>query len=59
MGEGSCGLGRNQQGLQVGCWAMMGDYSDDSSVQGELESFVTLDSGRGKCRLEKTRTRVS
>ena len=59
MGEGSRGLGRNQQGLQVGCWAMMGDYSDDSYVQGELESFVTLDSGRGKRRLEKTRTRVS
>ena len=37
MGEGSCGLGRNQRGLQVGCCAMVGDYYDDSSVK---ENFL-------------------
>ena len=52
MGEGSCGLGKNQRGLRVGCCEMVGDYYNDSSCQGELESFVTLDSGRGKHRLK-------
>ena len=52
VGEGSRGLGKNQRGLRVGCCEMVGDYYNDSSCQGELESFVTLDSGRGKHRLK-------
>ena len=58
MGDGSHGLGRNQRGLRVGCWAMVGDYNDDSSIQGELEYLVIIDSGRGNCRLERSRAKV-
>ena len=58
MDEGSRGLGRNQRGLQVGCWAMVGDYNDNSSIQEELEYLVMIDSGRGNCRLERLRAKV-
>ena len=42
VGEGSHGLGRNQQGLQVGCWAMVGDYIKDSSVEENLNLLLCL-----------------
>ena len=42
MGEGSRGLGRNQQGLRVGCCEMVGDYNDDSSVKENLNLLLRL-----------------
>ena len=42
MGEGSRGLGRNQQGLRVGCWAMVGDYNEDSSGKENLNLLLCL-----------------
>ena len=40
VGEGSRGLGRNQRGLRVGCWAMVGDYIEDSSVEENLNLLL-------------------
>ena len=42
MGEGSRGLGKNQQGLRVGCYEMVGDYYDDSSVKENLNLLLRL-----------------
>ena len=42
MGEGSRGLGKNQQGLRVGCCAMVGDYNNDSSYKGNLNLLLHL-----------------
>ena len=42
VGEGSHGLGRNQRGLRVGCWAMVGDYIEDSSVKKNLNLLLRL-----------------
>ena len=42
VGEGSHGLGRNQRGLRVGCWAMVGDHNDDSSVEENLNLLLRL-----------------
>ena len=42
MGEGSRGLGKNQQGLRVGCCEMVGDYYDDSSVKENLNLLLCL-----------------
>ena len=42
MGEGSHGLGKNQQGLRVGCCEMVGDYYDDSSVEENLNLLLRL-----------------
>ena len=42
MGEGSHGLGRNQQELRVGCWAMVGDYSEDSSGKENFNLLLCL-----------------
>ena len=42
VGEGSRGLGKNQRGLRVGCWAMVGDYNDDSSVEENLNLLLRL-----------------
>ena len=42
MGEGSHGLGKNQQGLRVGCCEMVGDYYDDSSVKENLNLLLRL-----------------
>ena len=42
MGEGSRGLGRNQRGLRVGCWTMVGDYNNDSSIKENLNLLLCL-----------------
>ena len=42
MGEGSRGLGRNQRGLRVGWYEMVGDYYDDSSVKENLNLLLRL-----------------
>ena len=42
VGEGSCGLGKNQRGLRVGCCEMVGDYYDDSSVKENLNLLLRL-----------------
>ena len=42
VGEGSRGLGKNQRGLRVGCWAMVGDYNDDSSIAENLNLLLCL-----------------
>ena len=42
VGEGSCGLGKNQRGLQVGCCEIVGDYSEDSSVKENLNLLLCL-----------------
>ena len=42
MGEGSCGLGKNQRGFRVGCCEMVGDYYDDSSVKENLNLLLRL-----------------
>ena len=42
MGEGSRSLGKNQQGLRVGCCEMVGDYYDDSSVKENLNLLLRL-----------------
>ena len=42
MGEGSCGLGKNQRGFRVGCCEMVGDYSEDSSVEENLNLLLRL-----------------
>ena len=42
MGEGSCGLGKNQRGLRVGCCEMVGDYCNDSSVEENLNLLLRL-----------------
>ena len=42
VGEGSRGLGRNQRGFRVGCCEMVGDYSDDSSVEENLNLLLRL-----------------
>ena len=42
VGEGSRGLGKNQQGLRVGCHEMVGDYFDDSSVEENLNLLLRL-----------------
>ena len=42
MGEGSRGLGKNQQGLRVGCCEMVGDYYDDSSIKENLNLLLCL-----------------
>ena len=42
MGEGSRSLGKNQQGLWVGCCEMVGDYYDDSSVKENLNLLLRL-----------------
>ena len=42
MGEGSRGLGKNQRGFQVGCCEMVGDYSEDSSVEENLNLLLRL-----------------
>ena len=42
MGEGSCGLGKNQRGLRVGCCEMVGDYYNDSSVKENLNLLLHL-----------------
>ena len=42
VGEGSCGLGRNQRGLQVGWCEMVGDYCEDSSVEENLNLLLRL-----------------
>ena len=42
MGEGSRGLGKNQRGFRVGCCEMVGDYSDDSSVEENLNLLLRL-----------------
>ena len=42
VGEGSRGLGKNQQGLRVGCCAMVGDYYNDSSVKENLNLLLRL-----------------
>ena len=42
VGEGSRDLGRNQQGLRVGCCAMVGDYFNDSSVEENLNLSLRL-----------------
>ena len=42
MGEGSRGLGKNQQGFRVGCCEMVGDYYDDSSVKENLNLLLRL-----------------
>ena len=42
VGEGSRGLGKNQQGLRVGCCEMVGDYYDDSSVKENLNLLLRL-----------------
>ena len=42
MGEGSCGLGKNQRGLRVGCCEMVGDYYDDSSVKENLNLLLRV-----------------
>ena len=68
VGEGTCGLGKNQRGFRVGGCEMVGDYYDDSSVKENLNlllrlarvetnvdskiNTVTLGSGRDKRRLK-------
>ena len=42
MGEGSRGLGKNQQGLRVGCCEMVEDYYEDSSVEENLNLLLRL-----------------
>ena len=42
MGEGSCGLGKNQRGFRVGWCGMLGDYYDDSSVKENLNLLLRL-----------------
>ena len=53
MGEASRGLGRNQQGLQVGCWAMVGDYGDDSSGKENLNLLLRLTQGEANIDLKR------
>ena len=42
MGEDSCGLGKNQRGLRVDWYAMVGDYYDDSSGKENLNLLLRL-----------------
>ena len=42
MGKGSRGLGKNQRGLPVGCWAMVGVYNNDSSSKENLNLLLRL-----------------
>ena len=42
MGEGSCGLGKNQRGFRGVCYEMVGDYYDDSSVKENLNLLLRL-----------------
>ena len=42
VGEGSRGLGKNQRGFRVGCCKMVGDYSEDSSVEENLNLLLRL-----------------
>ena len=42
VGEGSRSLGKNQQGFRVGCCEMVGDYSEDSSVEENLNLLLCL-----------------
>ena len=58
MDEGSCGRGRNQQGFQVGCCEMVGDYNNDSSSEENLNFLLRLTRVEANVDLKKTRARV-
>ena len=58
MGEGSRGLGRNQQGLRVGCWAMVGDYSSNGSGRKNLNLLLCLTRIEASIDLKDLRPRV-
>ena len=58
MGEGSRGLGKNQQGLQVGCCEMVGDYYNDSSVKENLNLLLRLTQVEANVDLKDRRTKV-
>ena len=58
MDEGSRGRGRNQQGFQVGCCEMVGDYNNDSSSEENLNFLLRLTRVEANVDLKKTRARV-
>ena len=59
VGEGSHGLGRNQRGLRVGCWAMVGDHDDDSSVKENLNLLLCLTQVEASVDSKQLRSRGS
>ena len=58
VGKGSRGLGRNQQGLRVGCWAMVGDYNEDSSSKENLNLLLCLTRVEANVDLKDRRAKV-
>ena len=58
MGEGSHDLSKNQQGLRVGCWAMVGDYSSDGSGRENLNLLLCLTRVEASIDLKELRPRI-
>ena len=58
VGEGSRSLGKNQRGLRVGCCAMVGDYSDDSSSKENLNLLLRLTWMKASINPKRQRSRV-